>query len=312
MVGKSKVKKAQLAKDKILSRFRGVTWNKRNSKWLAKISFKGKTRYIGTYFDEVAAAKAFDEEARALRGSSAKVNFPQNAEEKALTELCSNYHGVSWHKGHVKWRAEIRVVGKKRYIGHFKSQVEAAIVYDENARTIMEENKEDDVAYVLNFPELSHFLSLSGYGRVEYISELNVWRSTVKEGGVRRSLGDFDERRGAKRALKRRLATIREYQVLHVQEYERNRSAYASFDGPVTAPALPAHAPLMHPPMPIMYYPTPNYVNPQHPSASPSPSYGYPRRSSELAAANATGYVSSASPWYVPRVNEPKRNEINE
>ena len=42
----------------------------------------------------------------------------------------SKYRGVSWHKGHNKWRAEVRMDGKKVYLGHFDDEAEAALAYD--------------------------------------------------------------------------------------------------------------------------------------------------------------------------------------
>ena len=112
------------------SKYRGVTWNKGDSKWLAKISVKGKTRYLGIFDDEVDAAKAFDEEARRVRGARASVNFPKTEAEMKRAGYSSKYRGVSWHKGHNKWRAEVRMDGKKVYLGHYDDEFQAALAYD--------------------------------------------------------------------------------------------------------------------------------------------------------------------------------------
>ena len=112
------------------SAYRGVTWNKNDRKWLVKISVKGKTRYVGNYRDEIEAAKAFDAAAREIRGDKAKVNFPLNKIEKDQSKYSSKFRGVSWHKGHNKWRAEVRVEGKKVYLGHYTNEAEAALAYD--------------------------------------------------------------------------------------------------------------------------------------------------------------------------------------
>lgn len=58
------------------SRFKGVTWNKKNSKWVAQIHTPPRSRYIGLFEDETEAAKAYDRVALELYGEFAKINFP--------------------------------------------------------------------------------------------------------------------------------------------------------------------------------------------------------------------------------------------
>lgn len=58
------------------SRFRGVTWDKINKKWLSKTTFKKHTYNFGRFIDEVLAAKAFDVFATRTYGSYARLNFP--------------------------------------------------------------------------------------------------------------------------------------------------------------------------------------------------------------------------------------------
>jgi hypothetical protein len=58
------------------SRFKGVCWDRRRGKWLAQIKREGKGRQLGRFDDEVAAAEAYDEAARAMWGEHARVNFP--------------------------------------------------------------------------------------------------------------------------------------------------------------------------------------------------------------------------------------------
>jgi hypothetical protein len=41
------------------------------------VSYKGKQKHIGVYEDEVEAARAYDKAARKVKGSRARVNFPQ-------------------------------------------------------------------------------------------------------------------------------------------------------------------------------------------------------------------------------------------
>ncbi|KAF6255105.1 hypothetical protein COO60DRAFT_249012 [Scenedesmus sp. NREL 46B-D3] len=57
------------------SRYRGVTWCKRNQRWQAGICVKGKFLYLGTYPDEAEAARIWDLAALKTRGTSAHRNL---------------------------------------------------------------------------------------------------------------------------------------------------------------------------------------------------------------------------------------------
>lgn len=59
-----------------ISKYRGVCWNKCNSSWKACIKIDGRNKHIGYFSSEKDAAKAYDLKARKVRGSSAKLNFP--------------------------------------------------------------------------------------------------------------------------------------------------------------------------------------------------------------------------------------------
>jgi len=58
------------------SRFVGVY--RRRDKWMASIGYRGKLLYIGTFDDEVEAAKARDRKAYELHGEFAYLNFPED------------------------------------------------------------------------------------------------------------------------------------------------------------------------------------------------------------------------------------------
>ncbi len=59
------------------SRFKGVHLYKRTGKWRAGIRHCGRDIHIGTFDDEIEAAKAYDRKARELFGEYAYLNFPE-------------------------------------------------------------------------------------------------------------------------------------------------------------------------------------------------------------------------------------------
>lgn len=56
------------------SRFRGVTWHRAKGRWVAQIRHETKLQVIGYFTDEKQAALAFNERAKMLLGSDAKLN----------------------------------------------------------------------------------------------------------------------------------------------------------------------------------------------------------------------------------------------
>ena len=57
------------------SQYKGVMWDKRNSKWTAKLTTGGKQFYLGLFCEEADAARAYDAKARELYGRFARPNF---------------------------------------------------------------------------------------------------------------------------------------------------------------------------------------------------------------------------------------------
>jgi len=60
-----------------ISKYKGVTYHKRNKKWEAKIILNGKFIYLGGFDDEIEAALAYDRKAAELFGEFAYLNFPR-------------------------------------------------------------------------------------------------------------------------------------------------------------------------------------------------------------------------------------------
>lgn len=62
-------------KRKYHSRFKGVSWNKDQKKWSARILFNYDNKFIGYFENETEAAKAYDEAAKFYHKDFAVLNF---------------------------------------------------------------------------------------------------------------------------------------------------------------------------------------------------------------------------------------------
>jgi hypothetical protein len=155
------------------SRFTGVRWKKKDSKWTASIRKGGRQKHLGSFTldEEEAAARAFDAKARELRGPEAhgakfKLNFPTVEEEwhrlaavDAAATLkpnqlpVSHFVGVNWHKKDHKWMVNIKDEGISKYIGRFARDEEeaAARAYDAKARELRGPEAHG-TKFKLNFP----------------------------------------------------------------------------------------------------------------------------------------------------------------
>ena len=129
------------------SKFWGVHWDRRDKKWQARYTdADGKRRCVGRFDDEEEAARARDRAVRdaglegqhrmnavdatgalvpRTRGSDRPVVAPDPA--RAPTAVSSKFWGVSWAKKERRWQARYTDAnGKRRHIGHFDTQEQAA------------------------------------------------------------------------------------------------------------------------------------------------------------------------------------------
>lgn len=58
-------------------RFKGVHWAKRDRRWVAQIAANGRRINLGSFLDEVEAARAYDAAARDLHGEFAHQNLSE-------------------------------------------------------------------------------------------------------------------------------------------------------------------------------------------------------------------------------------------
>jgi hypothetical protein len=70
----------QKNKTKTLSRFIGVCLDKRRKKWFAYIKYETKRTWLGTFDNEIDAAKAYDMASKKYHGDFARLNFPERSE----------------------------------------------------------------------------------------------------------------------------------------------------------------------------------------------------------------------------------------
>lgn len=64
-------------RDAATSRFKGVSKHSQNNRWIAQIGINNRTVYIGSFVDEIEAARAYDKRAREVYGEYARTNFSQ-------------------------------------------------------------------------------------------------------------------------------------------------------------------------------------------------------------------------------------------
>lgn len=58
------------------SKYKGVRWHKASNRFVAEIFENGKQKHLGTFKNEIDAAKAYDEKAKEVHGEFAFLNFP--------------------------------------------------------------------------------------------------------------------------------------------------------------------------------------------------------------------------------------------
>jgi hypothetical protein len=147
--------------NKGLSLFYGVqTIKKKNGVfYVVDLTVGDKTEFIGQFKEEIEAARVFDAVNLYRNGSNAKVNFSDSialspsqikgnlyAEKKQ--KCTSKYVGVYFDDSKNKgvWVSQISIQNKTKFIGHHKSEIEAAMARDNYV-------KEHSLPHRLNFKD---------------------------------------------------------------------------------------------------------------------------------------------------------------
>lgn len=129
------------------NKYKGVYYRADRKVYHAYIKV-GRTRNLGHFVSEIAAACAYDYAAKEYFGEFACLNFPNNQpltieqveQQRYKRSKSSLYRGVHWYKSRSKWQASITVNYKQIKLGYFDSEMEAAEAYNNAATLYLGEN----------------------------------------------------------------------------------------------------------------------------------------------------------------------------
>lgn len=123
------------------SKFKGCAWRKALGAWVVSINKNYRNIYGGSYTSEEEAARVYDALACKYHGAFACLNFPGEplVPVDQLEKRQSNftgYRGVTQEVRGVttRWRATIRIKGRKIFLGKFSTAEDAARAYDKVAQ----------------------------------------------------------------------------------------------------------------------------------------------------------------------------------
>lgn len=106
------------------SKYKGVSWNKKISKWRVRIFVNNKGKHIGAFDCEIMAAKAYDIYADKYFGEFARLNFPDELNDGSVMfrrPKTSKYKNVYFCKTSQKWIVQIA----RKTCGSFNTELDA-------------------------------------------------------------------------------------------------------------------------------------------------------------------------------------------
>jgi len=146
------------------SGYRGIYYDRSRNKWCSEIIAHGKCYKIGRFDNISDAIKYRDAYALQLHKEYAYLNNKYNDEDLPNIDITkhhkqkqtySKYIGVSYFDDKHPWRSYISLNNKYKSLGYFKSEIEAALVYDEAVNHYRGNIKK------LNFPAYSNYLVIN-------------------------------------------------------------------------------------------------------------------------------------------------------
>lgn len=126
------------------SKYKGVSWHKATGKWMAAICINEEQKHLGLYNSEIEAAIVYNKEAIKLHGEFALLNeiknedleYYEKPENKTQIKKTSKYKYVYWDNREERWVAYTYVNNKKKYIGYFVNEIDAALAYNNFVRAM--------------------------------------------------------------------------------------------------------------------------------------------------------------------------------
>lgn len=129
------------------SAYRGVSWNKRRQAWETYVQDPTCYRkvHLGHFHEELAAAAAVDCAMLVMKGEAAHTNLDRGRytladiqkaerviEQRRSTawKVHTSFKGVTKDRRRGRWKAQIQVASRPRFLGYFNSDSEAAAAYD--------------------------------------------------------------------------------------------------------------------------------------------------------------------------------------
>ena len=193
----------------------GVSWDKQKKKWKASIQIDGKSKTLGYHHDEKEAARMYDGQAALV---DKPVNFPlHEGMEQAVkpnkdrskvpnVNRPSKYVGVSWSKKEKKWKAQITIDGKRKNLGLYHDEKEAARIYDEQAALLgkpvnfpLHEGMEQAVKPIKDRSKVPNVNRPSKYVGVSWHKQMKKWEATIRIDGKSKTLGRYHDEKEAAR-----------------------------------------------------------------------------------------------------------------
>ena len=143
---------------------------------------------------------------------------PSSSSSSSSSPRRSKYVGVSWDKRDKKWEANIRIDGKKKNLGYYHDEKEAARIYDEQAALLgkpvnfpLHEGMEQAVKAAYYRKDLSKVPNVnrpSKYVGVSWSKTNKTWHAMIMIDGKQKGLGYYHDEKEAARMYDEQAALL--------------------------------------------------------------------------------------------------------